>query len=140
MFLRSENTFFGSYLALTTGVGASPRIPDSHVFALRNPRGGIRVCRFNDKEGTYWAIDNTPPACLTVCYSFQDDTRLAQQQPRSAAFTWLPYALIDQVLLAAESQDDLTLRGKELQRDLRTVILSRMRYVQKLTVQSKQVV
>ena len=78
------------------------------------------------------------PACLMVRYSLQDDARLAREQPRSAASTWLPYTLIDQVLLAAESQEDLTLRGKGVLQDLRAAISNRMRHVENLTGQRKQ--
>lgn len=63
--------------------------------------------------------------------------RLVHEQPRSAAATWLPYTLIDQVLLAAESQDDLSVRGQDLRKQLRAAISTRLKHVEKLTAESK---
>lgn len=49
----------------------------------------------------------------------------------AAGTTWLPYTLIDQVLVAADTQPDLSSRGRVLLGELRTEIGSRMKRVQK---------
>lgn len=49
----------------------------------------------------------------------------------TAAATWLPYTLIDQVLVAADTQPDLSSRGRALLGELRTEIGGRMKRVQK---------
>lgn len=67
----------------------------------------------------------------------QSDTRLAQEQAKAAAMTWLPYTLIDQVLLATDSQEELSTRGKALQKELRTEITDRMKRVQKFSQASR---
>lgn len=72
------------------------------------------------------------------CSIIQDDERLEQEQPRSAGSTWLPYTLIDQVLLAAESQDGLSSRGQALRAELLDVIASHTKHAEKLTAQIKQ--
>ncbi|EKM59586.1 uncharacterized protein PHACADRAFT_87488 [Phanerochaete carnosa HHB-10118-sp] len=76
----------------------------------------------------------------TIAMIQKDDSRLARGQPRSAASTWLPYALIDQVLLAAESQDALSVRVQDLRKQLRTVISTRMKHVDKLAAESRPAV
>ncbi|OCH95867.1 hypothetical protein OBBRIDRAFT_744376 [Obba rivulosa] len=61
------------------------------------------------------------------------DARLAEVQPKAAAATWLPYTLIDQVLVAADTQGDLSPRGRALQKELRIKISNRISRVQKFS-------
>ncbi|CAL1702056.1 unnamed protein product [Somion occarium] len=61
----------------------------------------------------------------------KSDARLATEQPRGNFVTWLPYTLIDQVLLAADSQDDLSSRARSFVQELRAEIASRLKRVQK---------
>lgn len=63
----------------------------------------------------------------------QSDKRLTQEQPKNASATWLPYTLIDQVILAAESQADLPPRGISLRNELRTEIVNRLKRVHALS-------
>lgn len=51
--------------------------------------------------------------------------------------TWLPYTLIDQVLLAAESNGDLTQRAQKIQKELRAEISGRIKRVQKFSQSSR---
>ena len=74
------------------------------------------------------------PACryvfkLTI-NPVQSDARLAQEQPKTSAATWLPYTLIDQLLMAAESQPGLSARGQALSKELRGTIMNRINRVQ----------
>ncbi len=63
----------------------------------------------------------------------QSDARLNDELPKTAAASWLPYTLVDQVLVAAESQADLSVRGRHLLGELRAEIGSRMKRVQKFS-------
>ena len=65
--------------------------------------------------------------------SLQDDARLQQEQATGPASTWLPYTLIDQVLLAAQSQEDLSTRGQSLRKELQAEVASRIKRLQKLS-------
>jgi hypothetical protein len=69
----------------------------------------------------------------------QDNARLSAEQHGSAGASWLPYTLIDQVLLAAESQGNLSLREENLRNELQTVISNRIKYAERLTAESKQI-
>ncbi|KAI0347005.1 hypothetical protein BDW22DRAFT_1367225 [Trametopsis cervina] len=64
------------------------------------------------------------------------DTRLTQEQPRAPSSTWLPYTLIDQVLVTASSQENISPRARTLQSDLRAEIASRMKRVERLNQHS----
>lgn len=66
-----------------------------------------------------------------LIFFLQSDARLATEQPRGNFVTWLPYTLIDQVLLAADSQDDLSSRARSFVQELRAEIASRLKRVQK---------
>ncbi|EGO01552.1 hypothetical protein SERLA73DRAFT_158827 [Serpula lacrymans var. lacrymans S7.3] len=61
----------------------------------------------------------------------KSDARLARDPPKTASSTWLPYTLIDQVLIAAASQNDLSSRGQALQRELQKEISNRVKRMQK---------
>ena len=82
------------------------------------------------------------PQLYSICREFpdtsepQDNTKLSVEQPRTPSSTWLPYTLIDQLLLAASSQENASSRIQTLQSDLRTEISNRMKRVQRLTQQS----
>ncbi|KAF7980886.1 hypothetical protein HWV62_36059 [Athelia sp. TMB] len=61
------------------------------------------------------------------------DERLARGPPQNAASTWLPYALIDQVVAAADSDSQLSSRGKDLLQSLRTDVSNRTKRMGKLS-------
>ncbi|OJT13189.1 Nuclear pore complex protein Nup160 [Trametes pubescens] len=85
----------------------------------------IRTClRFEVLEA---ALDHT------LGLMRRSDARLNDELPKTAAASWLPYTLVDQVLVAAESQADLSVRGRHLLGELRAEIGSRMKRVQKFS-------
>ncbi|THH33738.1 hypothetical protein EUX98_g479 [Antrodiella citrinella] len=51
---------------------------------------------------------------------------------RTASATWLPYTLIDQVMMAAETQSDLSTHGQTLRSQLRVELSNRLKRVQKM--------
>ncbi|RDB20540.1 hypothetical protein Hypma_012453 [Hypsizygus marmoreus] len=59
----------------------------------------------------------------------KSDAQLARDAPQNACATWLPYALIDQVLIAAAAQDSSTPRLSALRLEL----TSRVKRMQKLS-------
>ncbi|KIL00449.1 hypothetical protein PAXRUDRAFT_821638 [Paxillus rubicundulus Ve08.2h10] len=61
------------------------------------------------------------------------ESKLSQAPPKMSCSTWLPYTLIDQVLAATASQDDLSPRGQVLQRELRLEISNRVKRMQKIS-------
>ena len=65
--------------------------------------------------------------------SLQSDARLARDPPTCASATWLPYTLIDQVLAAAATHDDLSQRRKSLQSDLQKELAARVKRMQKMS-------
>ncbi|KAJ3536697.1 hypothetical protein NM688_g6802 [Phlebia brevispora] len=75
--------------------------------------------------------------CRLTAAALQDDARLQQEQAAGPAATWLPYTLIDQVLVAAETQEDLTPRGETLQKELQTEVSNRIKRLQKLSQSSR---
>ncbi|THG99568.1 hypothetical protein EW026_g2819 [Hermanssonia centrifuga] len=85
----------------------------------------IRTClRYEVFE---WAMEHT----LTMIR--KDNARLASEGLRTAASSWLPYNLIDQVLLAAESQEDLSPQGHTLRQESQKEISNRVSHMQKLS-------
>lgn len=64
--------------------------------------------------------------------------RLSQEQPRSSSSTWLPYTLIDQVLVARDSQENASVRVQMLQKELRAEISNRLKRMQKLNQSAKR--
>ncbi|KAI0356677.1 hypothetical protein OH77DRAFT_1423630 [Trametes cingulata] len=96
-----------------------------HTLEEHHPEYLIRTClRFEVLES---ALDHT------LSMMRRSDARLTDEVSKTASATWLPYTLIDQVLVAAESQPDLSPRGRSLLGDLRTEIASRMKRVQKFS-------
>ncbi|KAL7282041.1 hypothetical protein ACG7TL_003508 [Trametes sanguinea] len=90
-----------------------------------HPEYLIRTClRFEVLES---ALDHT------LSMMRRSDARLTDELSKTASATWLPYTLIDQVLVAADSQQDLSPRGRSLLGDLRTEIANRMKRVQKFS-------
>ena len=83
---------------------------------------GSRPLRFRPSSYRY-----TAPSVL------QSDSRLTDELAKTAGATWLPYTLIDQVLVAADSQTDLSPRGRSVLGELRAEIASRMKRVQKFS-------
>lgn len=69
------------------------------------------------------AIDHT----LSLIH--KEDARLALDPPKNASATWLPYAIIDQVIIAAAEQEVEPPRLS----DLRSEVSSRMKRMQKLS-------
>ncbi|TFY51621.1 hypothetical protein EVJ58_g10469 [Rhodofomes roseus] len=96
-----------------------------HTLETQHPEYLIRTClRYDNLDS---ALDHV------LALMRRSDARLAQELPKTSAATWLPYTLIDQVLLAADSQEDLSSRGKVLQKELRSEITSRIKRVQKFS-------
>ncbi|KAL4082055.1 nucleoporin Nup120/160-domain-containing protein [Scleroderma yunnanense] len=65
------------------------------------------------------------------------DSKLSRSPPKTSGATWLPYTLIDQVLLAAATRDDLGLHGQALRRELQTEVNNRVKRMQKISLFSK---
>jgi hypothetical protein len=65
----------------------------------------------------------------------QAESRLAQDPPKTAMSTWLPYTLIDQLLVATneQTQTELSKRAISLRRDLHREISNGARRAQKLS-------
>ncbi|KAI0334875.1 hypothetical protein GY45DRAFT_1317953 [Cubamyces sp. BRFM 1775] len=96
-----------------------------HTLEEHHPEYLIRTClRFEVLES---ALDHT------LSMMRRSDARLTDELSKTASATWLPYTLIDQVLVAADSQSDLSPRGRSLLSDLRAEIASRLKRVQKFS-------
>ena len=65
----------------------------------------------------------------------QAESRLAQDPPKTALSTWLPYTLIDQLLVATneQTQSELSNRAIGLRRDLHREVSNGARRAQKLS-------
>jgi nuclear pore complex protein Nup160 len=65
----------------------------------------------------------------------QAESRLAQDPPKTAMSTWLPYTLIDQLLVATneQTQTELSNRAIGLRRDLHREVSNGARRAQKLS-------
>ncbi|KAG6378387.1 hypothetical protein JVT61DRAFT_12642 [Boletus reticuloceps] len=61
------------------------------------------------------------------------DAALSRLPPKTSCATWLPYTLIDQVLVAVAAQDDLSTRGQTLRRTLQADISNRLKRMQKIS-------
>ncbi|KAG6329593.1 hypothetical protein ID866_9495, partial [Astraeus odoratus] len=48
------------------------------------------------------------------------DSKLRPSPPKTSSATWLPYTLIDQVLVAAAAHEDLSPQVQTLKRELQT--------------------
>ena len=70
----------------------------------------------------------------------QAESRLAQDPPKTAMSTWLPYTLIDQLLVATneQTQSDLSNRAIGLHRDLHREVSNGARRAQKLSLRLYQ--
>jgi nuclear pore complex protein Nup160 len=66
---------------------------------------------------------------------WQTESRLAQDPPKTAMSTWLPYTLIDQLLVATneQTQSDMSKRAISLRRDLHREVSNGARRAQKLS-------
>ena len=99
--------------------------------ALRGIRASKRA------HALYDAHRGFPESALLLLTSLteklwtQSDSRLTDELAKTAAVTWLPYTLIDQVLVAAGGQTDLSPRARTLLESLRSEIASRTKRVQK---------
>lgn len=58
---------------------------------------------------------------------------LARGPSQQASSTWLPYSLIDQVLVAAASREKLSPRAESLRQELQTNVDNRTKRMQKLS-------
>lgn len=58
---------------------------------------------------------------------------LARGPSQQASSTWLPYSLIDQVLVVAASREKLSPRAESLRQELQTNIDNRTKRMQKLS-------
>ncbi|TBU50494.1 nucleoporin Nup120/160-domain-containing protein [Dichomitus squalens] len=94
-----------------------------HKLEEHHPEYLIRTClRYEVLEA---ALD------YTLSMMRRSDSRLTEDMSKTAAATWLPYTLIDQVLVAADTQADLSSRGRASLGELRAEIATRMKRVQK---------
>lgn len=96
-----------------------------HTLETQHPEYLIRTCL------RYDSLDSALDHVLALMR--RSNARLAQEQQKASAATWLPYTLIDQVLLAADSQEDMSVRGNLLQKELRSEITNRIKRVQKFS-------
>ena len=71
--------------------------------------------------------------CVTTYATPQADAKLPRSSLTMSSATWLPYTLIDQVLVAAAAQDDLTPHGQALRRELQTEVSNRVKRMQKVS-------
>ena len=104
---------------------------DSHVYALRDARAcaGTHVDHHPQGELFFPSLHIIPSRQQQQ----QAESRLAQDPPKTAMSTWLPYTLIDQLLVATneQSQSDLSNRAMELRRDLHREVSNGARRAQK---------
>ncbi|KAF8266642.1 nucleoporin Nup120/160-domain-containing protein [Lactarius quietus] len=72
---------------------------------------------------------------LTLSTIRKAESRLSLDPPKTAMSTWLPYTLIDQLLVATneQTQTDLSKRAQELRRDLHREVSNGARRAQKLS-------
>jgi len=77
---------------------------------------------------------------LTLSLIHNAESRLAQDPPKTAMSTWLPYTLIDQLLVATneQTQGDLSKRAMGLRRDLHREVSNGARRAQKLSLRLYQ--
>ncbi|KAI0637706.1 nucleoporin Nup120/160-domain-containing protein [Trametes polyzona] len=98
-----------------------------HTLEEHHPEYLIRTClRFEVLEA---ALDHT------LAMMRRSDARLTDELSKTAAASWLPYTLVDQVLVAAESTPSelLSPRARGLLGELRAEIASRVKRVQKFS-------
>ncbi|KAH9036608.1 nucleoporin Nup120/160-domain-containing protein [Lactarius pseudohatsudake] len=98
-----------------------------HKLEERHPEWLIRTCmRFEMLE---LALE------LALSAIRKAESRLAQDPPRMAMSTWLPYTLIDQLLVATneQTQSEQSKRAMELRRDLHREVSNGARRAQKLS-------
>ncbi|KAI0245682.1 nucleoporin Nup120/160-domain-containing protein [Lactifluus subvellereus] len=96
-----------------------------HRLEEHHPEWLIRACmRFEMLE---LALE------LTLSFIHKAESRLAQDPPKTAMSTWLPYTLIDQLLVATneQTQSDLSKRAAALRRDLHREVSNGARRAQK---------
>jgi len=98
-----------------------------HKLEERDPEWLIRACmRFELLE---LALE------LALSLIHKAESRLAQEPPKTAMSTWLPYTLIDQLLVATneQTQSELSKRAIGLRRDLHREVSNGARRAQKLS-------
>ncbi|KAH7888083.1 nucleoporin Nup120/160-domain-containing protein [Phlebopus sp. FC_14] len=67
------------------------------------------------------------------------ESKLSRSPPKTACSTWLPYTLIDQVLVAAAGQEkELSARGLRLWKELQTEVNNRVKQMQKMSLFSSK--
>ena len=70
---------------------------------------------------------------LTYWATLQEDARMQRGHTTGAASTWLPYTLIDQVLVATADELSLSARAQALRQILHTELSNRTKRMQKLS-------
>ncbi|CCM04030.1 uncharacterized protein FIBRA_06187 [Fibroporia radiculosa] len=109
----AETDYKYSKIALETILGFDRSSPPPpwliQSLEAQHPEYLIRTClRYDNLE---YALDHT------LSFMRWSNERMVQEQPKTASATWLPYTLIDQVLLAADSQEGLTSREEILRKE-----------------------
>jgi hypothetical protein len=61
------------------------------------------------------------------------ESQIARDPPKTANSTWLPYTLVDQVLVATASPDNLSPRGEKLRGELEIELANWVKRMQKLS-------
>lgn len=67
----------------------------------------------------------------------QADSKLSRSPAKIPGQTWLPYTLIDQVLVASAAQDDLSARGQALRKELQMEVSNRVKRMQKVRLSAR---
>ncbi|KAI6004184.1 nucleoporin Nup120/160-domain-containing protein [Pisolithus albus] len=67
----------------------------------------------------------------------QAESKLSRSPAKIPGQTWLPYTLIDQVLVASAAQDDLSVRGQALRKELQMEVSNRVKRMQKVRLSAK---
>lgn len=109
---------------------SSSRIPHSNQPPVRHSRERPGTHAFTRSKGQPFSPRCGHATCCSIP-STQADAALSRVQPRASCTSWLPYTLIDQVLVAAAAQNDLGARGQMLRRTLQTEISNRVKRMQK---------
>jgi len=121
--LRYSKVVFETITGLESASAPPPWL--IHRLEEHHPEWLIRACmRFEMLE---LALE------LTLSLIHKAESRLAQDPPKTAMSTWLPYTLIDQLLVATneQTQSHLSKRAVALRRDLHREVSNGARRAQK---------
>lgn len=105
----------------------------SCLYALRAARAGAGAYVIPCAQSTFSILNLAVWRAHKV--RRQAELRLAQDPPKTAMSTWLPYTLIDQLLVATneQTQSELSKRAIGLRRDLHREVSNGARRAQKLS-------